>query len=74
MLELAPYMTKYGIYWGAGFTKVEDSHHFEVSDWLVKKWAREGVPNAGSGPVIAAPPPGNSDSERKNTHTHKRKS
>ncbi len=30
------------VYWGAGFP-TEDSMHFEASDELIKKWAREGA-------------------------------
>lgn len=40
LLDFYAIAKKHGLYWGAGF-RIEDAMHFEASDELVKKWARE---------------------------------
>ncbi|WP_217438500.1 M15 family metallopeptidase [Fertoeibacter niger] len=41
LVEIYPIFNRHGFYWGAAFPR-EDSMHFEASDQLVQKWARDG--------------------------------
>lgn len=40
LLDFYALAKKHGLYWGAGF-RIEDAMHFEASDELIRKWARE---------------------------------
>lgn len=42
LLEISPIFNRHKWFWGAKFRN-EDSMHFEVSDWLIRKWHREGL-------------------------------
>ena len=43
--QLYPYFAAEKFYWGAGFSRKEDSMHFEASKELIEKWAAEGKLN-----------------------------
>lgn len=40
LLDFYAIAKRHGLYWGAGF-RIEDAMHFEASDELIRKWARE---------------------------------
>lgn len=42
LLEISSIFNRHKWYWGAAFP-YEDSMHFEASDWLIRKWHREGL-------------------------------
>jgi hypothetical protein len=42
LAEIYPFFHAEKFYWGAGFSRKEDSMHFEASQELIKKWAEEG--------------------------------
>ncbi len=52
LLEIYKIFNKHQFFWGAAFP-VEDSMHFEASDQLIRKWAKEG---AFGSSVQTAPP------------------
>lgn len=42
LLAIYPFFHKHGWYWGAEFN-TEDGMHFECSEELIRKWAKEGL-------------------------------
>lgn len=51
LFEIHEIFNAHGFYWGAAFPK-EDSMHFEASDQLIRRWARDGL--LGDQPVRVA--------------------